>query len=240
MTEYIVENIKPGMTETLDKAWWMGNSTAPIAQTLWKQFASCAVHQLIRAKYPWLRIVPYHWVGMIDLLHNYKPNLYFHIVKWEALDEGWVKCNIYGTSKGNPGESSYGFFLRNSTGDLLYAEAQNIANKNNRVTSKNESKIGMEVLVHSEENYNKATWISLSLFQLCGRKRSRLVMAKEGKGEHLYEVSITIMEKKEKLIPLIANQYQYSSLRWRTWMTQKRRRVKLEMKGHGKIFSGGS
>ncbi|KAH0752177.1 hypothetical protein KY285_005325 [Solanum tuberosum] len=24
MTEYIVENIKPGMTETLDKAWSMG------------------------------------------------------------------------------------------------------------------------------------------------------------------------------------------------------------------------
>ncbi|KAK6777990.1 hypothetical protein RDI58_024708 [Solanum bulbocastanum] len=93
MTEYIVESIKPGMTETLDKAWWMGNSKGEFT------------------------------VKSTDHL-NYKPNLYFHIVKWEAPDEGWVKCNTDGARKGNPGESSYGFCLRNSTGDLLYAEAQ--------------------------------------------------------------------------------------------------------------------
>ncbi|KAH0779037.1 hypothetical protein KY290_005464 [Solanum tuberosum] len=236
MTEYIIENIKPGMTETLDKAWWMGNSTgeftvksayhlvrhkrdkiewnncmwlkclsfkisffiwrvwkkrivtddnlkrmrmnivskyyccdsgemktmthllltAPIAQRLWKQFASCAgiiiggqqlhklifqwweydgnpkvqhimkaipaivmwelwkrmnakrhdkeisfnkmysqcqltVHQLIRAKYPWLRNVPYHWAGMIDLLQNYKLNLWAGMI--DLLQN--YKLNLY-------------------------------------------------------------------------------------------------------------------------------------------------
>ncbi|KAH0669630.1 hypothetical protein KY289_024123 [Solanum tuberosum] len=39
---------------------------------------------------------------------------------------GWVKCNTDGTSRGNPGESSYSFCIRNNEGDLLYAEAQNI------------------------------------------------------------------------------------------------------------------
>ncbi|WMV30301.1 hypothetical protein MTR67_023686 [Solanum verrucosum] len=165
--------------------------TAPIAQRLWKQFASCAgfsieglnihqliskwwdfetnpkfqhimkanpaivmwelckrrnarrhgkdvtfnkmylqcqltVHKSVKAKFPLMINTPYHWSGMFDLLQGYKPNLYYHIVKWSSPEIGWVKCNTDGARKGNSGESFYGFCVRDRNGNLLYAEAQNI------------------------------------------------------------------------------------------------------------------
>ncbi|KAG5595538.1 hypothetical protein H5410_036770 [Solanum commersonii] len=37
-----------------------------------KMFSQCQliIHQLIRAKYPWLRNVPYHWAGMFDMVQR--------------------------------------------------------------------------------------------------------------------------------------------------------------------------
>ncbi|KAK4728472.1 hypothetical protein R3W88_021460 [Solanum pinnatisectum] len=86
-----------------------------------KMYTQCpsTVHMLIRAKYPWLRAIPYDWLGMFDLLQQYKPNLYYHI------------CNTDGASKGNLEESSYGFCIRGRQGDLVYAEAQSIGNTTN-------------------------------------------------------------------------------------------------------------
>ena len=45
--------------------------------------------------------------------------------------EGWVNCNTDGASIGNQGESSYGFCIRGSQGDLVYADAQSIGNTTN-------------------------------------------------------------------------------------------------------------
>lgn len=44
----------------------------------------------------------------------------------DSPQKGWVKCNTDDAGKGNPGESSYGFCIRDSSGDLLYAEAKSI------------------------------------------------------------------------------------------------------------------
>ncbi|KAH0712341.1 hypothetical protein KY285_007894 [Solanum tuberosum] len=63
---------------------------------------------------------------MVDTLKSYKPTLYFRIVKWLQPKEGWITCNTYGASKGNPGQCAYGFCLRDSSGDLIYAEAQSL------------------------------------------------------------------------------------------------------------------
>lgn len=45
------------------------------------------------------------------------------MVKWVPPQQGWIKCNTNGASKENPGPSSYGFCLRDTRGDLIYAEA---------------------------------------------------------------------------------------------------------------------
>ncbi|KAK4723899.1 hypothetical protein R3W88_026678 [Solanum pinnatisectum] len=74
------------------------------------------IHQLIRLKFPWIKEVPYQW----------KPTLYYHLVNWKFPEEGWIECNTDGESKGNPGQSSYGFYIRNNTRELLYVEAQDI------------------------------------------------------------------------------------------------------------------
>lgn len=37
-----------------------------------------------------------------------------------------MKCNTDGASKGNSGESVYGFCIRNKTGDLIYAQLYGI------------------------------------------------------------------------------------------------------------------
>ncbi|KAH0722705.1 hypothetical protein KY290_005357 [Solanum tuberosum] len=98
-----------------------------------KMYTQCqsTVHMLIRVTYLWLRNIPYHWSGMLDLLRQYKPVLHYHIVKWLTPEERWIKCNTDGASKGNPGENSYGFCIRRSQGDLVYAEAQKIGNTTN-------------------------------------------------------------------------------------------------------------
>ncbi|KAH0704298.1 hypothetical protein KY290_017150 [Solanum tuberosum] len=61
---------------------------------------------------------------MVALLQSYKPTLYYDVVNWKPPEMGWIKCNTDGASKGNPRQSSYGFCIRNHTGQLLYAEAQ--------------------------------------------------------------------------------------------------------------------
>ncbi|KAH0715007.1 hypothetical protein KY284_007912 [Solanum tuberosum] len=47
-------------------------------------------------------------------------------VKWEMPCEGVIKCNTDGACRGNPGTGTYGFCLRNTVGDLIYAEAEKI------------------------------------------------------------------------------------------------------------------
>uniref|UniRef100_M1AL57 RNase H family protein n=1 Tax=Solanum tuberosum TaxID=4113 RepID=M1AL57_SOLTU len=84
------------------------------------------IHQLIKVKFMWLRHISHHWTEMVDTLQRYKPTLYYHIVSWRPPEEGWITCNTDGASKGNPGQSAYGFCIRNIEGDLIHAEAESI------------------------------------------------------------------------------------------------------------------
>ncbi|XP_075097951.1 uncharacterized protein LOC142175265 [Nicotiana tabacum] len=45
----------------------------------------------------------------------------------------WFKCNSHGASKGNPGPSSYGYYIRDSAGDLIYAQSTDIGQTTNIV-----------------------------------------------------------------------------------------------------------
>ncbi|KAH0669712.1 hypothetical protein KY289_024205 [Solanum tuberosum] len=100
-----------------------------------KMFSQCqmTVHQLIKVKYPWLKNISLQWSEMFDLLQRYRPTLFYHIVWWTRPKEDWINCNTYGASRGNPGMSSYGFCLRDSSGDLPYAEAKRIGFATNLV-----------------------------------------------------------------------------------------------------------
>lgn len=42
------------------------------------------------------------------------------------LEVDQIKCKYDGASKGNPGESSYAFYVRDHKGDLMLAEPQKI------------------------------------------------------------------------------------------------------------------
>lgn len=46
-----------------------------------------------------------------------------YIVNWGLPQEGVIKFNTDGASKQNPSIGSYGFYLRNHKGDLVYAQA---------------------------------------------------------------------------------------------------------------------
>ncbi|XP_060216354.1 uncharacterized protein LOC132643852 [Lycium barbarum] len=70
------------------------------------------------------RYAPYSWMDFIKALHAYSPKLKVIQVCWKPPDNGWIKCNIDGASRGNPGRSSWSFCVRNSDGDLIYAQAK--------------------------------------------------------------------------------------------------------------------
>lgn len=72
-----------------------------------KMYYHCelTIHHLIKMKFPWMKNIPLHWEGMFDMLKGYKPKLYYSLVKCNCPEDGWVKCNTNGASKGNPGLS---------------------------------------------------------------------------------------------------------------------------------------
>ncbi|XP_070031694.1 uncharacterized protein [Nicotiana tomentosiformis] len=88
---------------------------------------------LARFRYPWLTNIPVLWIDMIRYFESYKPYVVSRRVTWHLPNAGWVKCNSDGASKGNPCPSSYGYCIRDSSGDLLYAEAIDIGHTTNIV-----------------------------------------------------------------------------------------------------------
>lgn len=60
---------------------------------------------------------------MITSLDKYKPTVHYkYIGSYQKTD--WVTCNNDGACRGNPGQSFYGFSIRDKNGDLIYAKAQ--------------------------------------------------------------------------------------------------------------------
>lgn len=55
---------------------------------------------------------------------KYIPKLYVKKVCWKSTQGAWTIYNTNGASKGNPGEITYGFCMRNKDGELVHAETQ--------------------------------------------------------------------------------------------------------------------
>ncbi|KAH0730385.1 hypothetical protein KY290_001417 [Solanum tuberosum] len=43
-----------------------------------------------------------NWLETVNILGNYKPKIYYHIVQWNPPRSDQLKCNTDGASKGNP------------------------------------------------------------------------------------------------------------------------------------------
>ncbi|KAH0648235.1 hypothetical protein KY285_033483 [Solanum tuberosum] len=84
------------------------------------------LRKLVRGVYPWIRSEKANWPQLIVKLQKYNPKLYHYSVVWQRLERDRVKCNTDGASKGNPGDNSIGFCIRDHEGNLLYAKAKGI------------------------------------------------------------------------------------------------------------------
>ncbi|KAH0661911.1 hypothetical protein KY284_026842 [Solanum tuberosum] len=89
------------------------------------------VQMLLKVRYPWIKRGDQNWKELITSLDKYKPTLHYKLVYWEPPKTDWVTCNTDGACRGNPGQSSYGFSIRDKNGDLIYAEAQRIGEATN-------------------------------------------------------------------------------------------------------------
>lgn len=61
---------------------------------------------------------------MIQILGNYKPELYVYAIKYTVPNVERLKYNIDGSYKGNSGMKSYGFGLRDYHENLVYVQAK--------------------------------------------------------------------------------------------------------------------
>lgn len=59
-------------------------------------------------------------------MDHYTPRLKVTKVLWDLPEQGWVKVNTDGVSRGNPDRSSIGFVLRDREGDMRYARGKKI------------------------------------------------------------------------------------------------------------------
>lgn len=73
-----------------------------------------------------MKNMPMEWKNIVDYLENYTPKIHCIPVSWNPPERGVIKCNTDGASRGNPGRSTYSFCLRDSIGDLIYAQGEEI------------------------------------------------------------------------------------------------------------------
>ncbi|OIT02297.1 hypothetical protein A4A49_56551, partial [Nicotiana attenuata] len=84
------------------------------------------LHYLAKVRYNWLQNIPLQWTDKIKFFEAYRPVIITKRVTWQMPDARWFKCNTDGASRGNPGLSFYGFCVRDSTGDVIFAKANQI------------------------------------------------------------------------------------------------------------------
>ncbi|KAK4730438.1 hypothetical protein R3W88_023426 [Solanum pinnatisectum] len=109
--------------------WWKFN-TSPQLQRVMRAMPAIII-KLVKTLYPWIHLESNLWPDIAMTLKWYTPKLHYHSVLWKPPDTHRLKCNTNGASKGNPGLSSYGFCLRNSHENLIYARAAGVGTTTN-------------------------------------------------------------------------------------------------------------
>ncbi|KAK4718298.1 hypothetical protein R3W88_016636 [Solanum pinnatisectum] len=127
---------------------------------------------MARLIYTKLRQVPVNWPDMVDFFEKYKPELYYLAVSWRPPEQGMLKCNTDGVSKGNPGRSSYDFCLRNHRGDLIYAQGEEILETTNITaeTIANCVTMGLSMISMKTDSL-----VLVKIFRQCGKSHGKLM-----------------------------------------------------------------
>ncbi|KAH0665565.1 hypothetical protein KY285_026771 [Solanum tuberosum] len=101
---------------------------------------------------------------MVKELEEYCPELTTKLIKWECPPAGWCKYNTDGASRGNPGQSSYAFCLRNDKGDMTYAEAATIQSS---TSTEAEAKAILEASKHCKSTQHNHIIFQTDSLLLC-------------------------------------------------------------------------
>jgi len=96
--------------------------------TKWKviQEINSNLVKLVKLKYPWIKVIPNHLSQLVQQFEQYRPIIKSQVVIWKKPEIGWLKCNTDGACRGNPGESSAAFYIRDADGNLVYDEAKRL------------------------------------------------------------------------------------------------------------------
>ncbi|KAF3676769.1 hypothetical protein FXO37_05170 [Capsicum annuum] len=128
------------------KLWWNFRTSA---RTLWSNFMW---NKYCKKKHPVIAQVigaSLIWKKMIQVREEVEHNIWGQIKTGELPQAGYIKCNTDRACRGNPGIGSYGFYLRNEEGDLIYAQGENIGFTTNMVA---EMRALQEEIKYCKEN----------------------------------------------------------------------------------------
>ncbi|XP_019246545.1 PREDICTED: uncharacterized protein LOC109226206 [Nicotiana attenuata] len=117
IAEHIRSNVHyEGSEEYWDKPYWMPTSSAEANH---KALVECTMLSQAEAT---VQAIPA--IITWELWKRRNAGKHGGSVSTNRLPfHGWYKCNTDGASKGNPGPSSLGFYVRNDEGDVVYARA---------------------------------------------------------------------------------------------------------------------
>lgn len=108
---------------------------------------------LLTAKFPDLKLQGRNWAEVVGMLSAYKPKIYHLLIYWKLPTKGLLFCNTDGASKGNPGDSAYGFCVRNCEGNLIYAQEEKMGNATNFEVGAKATQMALKVC--SEKGWQK-------------------------------------------------------------------------------------
>ena len=96
-----------------------------------------------------------------------------HYISWEKPNQGWVKLNVDGASKHNPGRASAGGLIRNEYGQCIVGFSANLRHASNVAAELWAMLIGLQIAWNSGyrkiviESYSKT---AVSLLELASKE----------------------------------------------------------------------
>ncbi|KAM3342700.1 hypothetical protein P3S68_027666 [Capsicum galapagoense] len=78
---------------------------------------------IIRLQFPDLQL-PTSWHEMYTTVEQLNPVIHYQAIFWHQPNHWWVKLNVDGCSKGNPGPTGGGGIIRDHVGVMISAFAE--------------------------------------------------------------------------------------------------------------------
>ncbi|XP_019266683.1 PREDICTED: uncharacterized protein LOC109244105 [Nicotiana attenuata] len=87
-----------------------------------QQVSNC-LSLMLNCQFPSLTL-PHVWLEKCRTIEKIQHSIHSQAVWWKKPDRGWVKLNVDGCSKGNPGSAGGGGIIRDQLGDMVKAFAE--------------------------------------------------------------------------------------------------------------------